>query len=371
MLFLLCGCAPLLLLGCDIGPWDLLRDGEYEPREYGRGWLRKMSLSVAIDVAETLHDVPMLITLTPDRFSYDLVKEDGSDLGFYKSDGVTPMAFELEEWNPEGRSLLWVTLPELPAEGAAESFWLFYSSGINAATDSVEDVWPDDYRGVWHYSGVSDEILHDSTRNRNDWNSSSGELFAGTSPDNPLGGGFFLDNKISATLPINATLLSLPSLTLSMWVLIESRTVGVPLEISPIRLRIPELSPQTSSTILQIEAENKKGWIVRSLEWEKGSWHNLVIAWNEPLEQDSLSVYVDGKLHNGEGSFINKPSEEIDPFSDDGVIGRTEKGLGVVGAIDELRISNKARAAEWIRVQHLIQSGAPDLVTYGEEIELR
>ena len=63
---------------------------------------------------ETLRDFPALIKI-PDGlagFDYAEAAENGQDIAFYGEDG-RPLAHEIDTWNPEGDSYIWVKVPEL------------------------------------------------------------------------------------------------------------------------------------------------------------------------------------------------------------------------------------------------------------------
>ncbi len=65
--------------------------------------------------AETLTDFPALIKI-PDGltgFDYKEATVDGSDLAFFGTDGK-PLACEIDTWDPEGASYVWVRVPNLP-----------------------------------------------------------------------------------------------------------------------------------------------------------------------------------------------------------------------------------------------------------------
>ena len=64
--------------------------------------------------AETLKDFPALVKI-PDGltgFDYKDATVDGSDLAFFGADGQ-PLACEIDTWDPEGDSYVWVRVPEV------------------------------------------------------------------------------------------------------------------------------------------------------------------------------------------------------------------------------------------------------------------
>ncbi|HIQ02812.1 MAG TPA: DUF2341 domain-containing protein [Desulfurococcales archaeon] len=55
------------------------------------------------------------VELTLENFDYSKVRIDGGDLRFTDSDGVTLLPYWIEKWNPGGTSIIWVKIPEIPA----------------------------------------------------------------------------------------------------------------------------------------------------------------------------------------------------------------------------------------------------------------
>lgn len=60
----------------------------------------------------TLTGFPVLVRLSPElnEFKYSKCKSDGSDVRFADSDGNL-LASEIDSWNPNGTSLVWVKVP--------------------------------------------------------------------------------------------------------------------------------------------------------------------------------------------------------------------------------------------------------------------
>src|SRR2546430_8090714 len=61
--------------------------------------------------AEALLDFPVLVALDATRIDYGAVQPGGGDLRFNDPDG-TPLAFEIQTWNPAGRSAIWGRVPQ-------------------------------------------------------------------------------------------------------------------------------------------------------------------------------------------------------------------------------------------------------------------
>ena len=100
--------------------------------------------------SETLADFPVLVTLAegvPSGFSYDDCAEDGADLRFADEGGAT-LFHEIETWDPDGTSYVWVKVPSL--SGMSTVLNLFYGADTNtlSAVDPT-GVWTR-YAAVFH-----------------------------------------------------------------------------------------------------------------------------------------------------------------------------------------------------------------------------
>ena len=102
---------------------------------------------------ETLVNFPVLVDLSTNLpgFSYrQFASASGGDLRFADSSGVTPIPFEIDEWNTNGTSYVWVCVPSLSS--ASNFIWAYW--GNPAATNvpaccTNGAVWPG-YDLVWH-----------------------------------------------------------------------------------------------------------------------------------------------------------------------------------------------------------------------------
>jgi uncharacterized repeat protein (TIGR02543 family) len=116
--------------------------------------------------AVALTNVPTLVRLSTaiDGFDYnDFVSPtNGADLSFLDENG-TALPHEIDEWNTNGVSLVWVRLPELRQGTRFTAVW-GGNSLIPDAADRIaarQAVWAD-YAGVWHMNEPNG-IAYDST----------------------------------------------------------------------------------------------------------------------------------------------------------------------------------------------------------------
>ena len=116
-----------------------------------------VSFTVTKDVAgATDAAMPVLVKLVenaPIGFSY--ADCDPSSMGFFDAD-LTQLPFEVDTWNPQGESLVWVK-SKLAQDTV---IWLCYG-GTPAEANDPSAVW-EGYTGVWHLNGLATDTTEHS-----------------------------------------------------------------------------------------------------------------------------------------------------------------------------------------------------------------
>ena len=110
---------------------------------------------------ETLKDFPALIKI-PDGLvglDYADTAENGCGIAFFDADGK-PLAHEIDTWNPEGDSYIWVRVPELTKSTTITAKWGTHTK--KATRVKQQDVWNEDYLAVWHFSKFRDYVTLDA-----------------------------------------------------------------------------------------------------------------------------------------------------------------------------------------------------------------
>lgn len=130
--------------------------GAFSERTTGTGWYaaddwshRRAVTIPAGSVDGDLADLPVLVSLT-DAGMVGQVQDDGSDLRFTAADGSTPLAHDLERWDPAtGELLAWV---EVPTVAAASSTTVLLHWGATDAPAQADGpaTWSNGFDGVWH-----------------------------------------------------------------------------------------------------------------------------------------------------------------------------------------------------------------------------
>ncbi len=109
----------------------------------------------------TLENYPLLVRLSPARisgFSYADCAAGGADISFTLPDG-TLLPHEIDTWNTDGDSLVWVSLPAMARNARFFVRWKDSAPPANAPTA----VWSRaGYRAVWHLGEASGAAIDSS-----------------------------------------------------------------------------------------------------------------------------------------------------------------------------------------------------------------
>jgi len=162
--------------------------------------------------SETLSNLPVLVILNESLadFSYgEFASSTGGDLWFRNSNETSLLNYEIEEWDTDGDSYVWVQVPEI--SGTNTYIWAYWGNEDETnppASTTNGAVWSSGYAGVWHLNDTGD--FADSTANNNDGTNNGSTNVAGRAAG---GQGFSGDDWICA----GATGLNAHEGTVSAW----------------------------------------------------------------------------------------------------------------------------------------------------------
>ena len=137
----------------DIGAVSL-RDSTapYPEWKYSRKlWLN--TTPSGADVAQDVHDFPLLVRLDATMIDFSQAQPSGADLRFTKGDGRKPLAYEIERWDAAAKlAEIWVRVDTVRGNSAEKFIHMHW--GNPAAKDSSDGAAVFDtslgYAGVWH-----------------------------------------------------------------------------------------------------------------------------------------------------------------------------------------------------------------------------
>ncbi|NLB55965.1 MAG: DUF2341 domain-containing protein [Lentisphaerae bacterium] len=327
-------------------------------------WSKRMPITFSGYPAEkeTLINFPALIILEETDagvgFSYDdFLSPPYGDLRFAGSDGVTPLDFEVESWNLNGKSFIWVKIPELTKDTKIYALWKKAGVG-NPPCTSDGSVWSEDFAGVWHMNQID---ALDSTAN--ELHSDAYGFVSIT--DGMIGAAEEFDGNTAYLNVASSSLLEPDAVTFSMWI----KATGVGSHSDNVILLSKGRDPGAASygywynqiTGLITARFGTAGTLSSQTVVPLDEWIYVVGTFGS----DRRCYYRDGVLA---ASATTTKLIEYDIGDRDLHIG--DWGYSIYtrrfkGVIDEVRISSVARSADWILACWENQGFNSDFVDYG------
>ncbi|MBR2940635.1 MAG: DUF2341 domain-containing protein, partial [Kiritimatiellae bacterium] len=133
---------------------NLERVGDFARR------LRVTPNGSAVAAGEDYADVPVLLRLSTSiaGFDYSQFRQNGQDM-MILDEAANELPFEIESWNPEGESLVWVKVKNFTS---ATKLTVYYGADAANEANDPKDVWSA-YAGVWHLDETEGTTVADAT----------------------------------------------------------------------------------------------------------------------------------------------------------------------------------------------------------------
>ena len=369
-----------------------LSEGENDWKMYSHKFT--VSFENAFSDETTLQDFPVLVKISEENvigFDYDdCLRPNGGDLRFADADGNL-LASEVDVWNVNGTSLVWVKVPSL---NASTKITAHYGRTGLCPPSNPSQVWDAGYKAVYHMNGSivnvpdSTSAAGDLQHWRSGWFNSSkvnvafADGIAGTAAEF----GVYSD-KIGclATTSPSCMVTNEPACTVETWfiqddhdpadatgtylireVLNNSSTVYTQYEL--INSEKPEQNGQIGTFVKGTTASCwMNGYSSGLLPPTKGAWHYQVTLYDS----------ADGKFANIlDCSKMKSGKYNVGPFYYDAssadyfYVGASQSSAkSWPGKIDEVRISKVARSDAWINATYDTIANNATFTTYGEVIE--
>lgn len=209
---LICVCPAVL--GCGNMVTRFLATHDAIGKTAASQWAKKRVLTINNATIGVLTDFPLPVFLDASRINYSLCQAAGHDLRFFDADGVTPLSYEIENWNAGGVSLIWIRVPQIDAGSTSDRIVMVYGNPTSSPASNSSAVWPSEYKGVYHMVNGND-----STTNANHATVISNVTY---STSGSLGGRGFFDAALTPHVTIPTSGLTLAQGTVEA--VVEMRT---------------------------------------------------------------------------------------------------------------------------------------------------
>ena len=312
---------------------------------------------------ETLENWPALVRLDElgiPGFEYDtFASTNGHDLRIGNADLTRVLNFEIDRWDTNGESCVWVQVPELPAGGT--NVWLYWGNPSDASLPSYAtdgSTWASGHEGVWHM-GQTNAL--DSTANARNGTASGAPVtqtgYIGEAVNFAEGNGDLVTISGYTGIPGSA------ARTISSWIKTADGDASVLSWGTDAAGQKWVFRTQTSNgSNGAIRVEVNSGYNVGTTAVTNDQWHYVVATFADdgtPNAQDVL-LYVDGAA-DGSSAALSQPINTAGAW--DVRIGAGNQPFN--GQIDEARICSAARSADWIMASYSNQVVGTAFNAYG------
>lgn len=296
---------------------------------------------------EPLLNFPTLVNLSTNLpgFSYSqFASPTGGDLRFTDSGGFMPIPHEIDEWNTNGTSEVWVNVPLLSSNN--NFIWAYWGNPANTnppAYTTNGTVWPN-HDLVYHLKETTFPYV-DSTQQH--------PALSGAAPGSTtgvIGHGSLFDGSSQY---LNSGTVNLgPAFTLSAWVKVDLaatniqtiwankpsgwNSAGFALYINTYNTSDQRLVLETGDGVNGMNATTVSNVVT------PGQWHRVTAVVDE--NSSTAHLYVDGidytQSSTFDGAFPNQAGINLGRF--------TNSTFLFKGAMDEVRIEAGTRSSNWV-----------------------
>ena len=336
-------------------------------------WDYKASLTFSgYSGTETLTNFPVLVNLASfSGFAYSQVSDAaGGDLRFADANGAE-LNFEIESWNPSGDTFVWVQVPTLTNNAAITAYWGNAAATLPAyATDG--STWSNGYVAVYHFPetsgtcGDSSPQANTLTAKGNTALGSAGKV--GLSPRLPDGNNDWLEAADHNSLE------GMGQLTLEAWIYDEQNDANARAIIS----KRTGSGSQISFYLFKFTNRNISFYLGNSggtagLGGEftgtttgANQWYHVAATYDKDLATNRMKVFLDGVYKSAK----NEASGNVTATTSALRLGilNADYGNAWKGKLDEVRIANVARSADWLAATHKTIADNAGFADYGDMV---
>ncbi len=296
---------------------------------------------------------------------------NGYDITFTSDQaGNSLLPFERESWNATtGASVFWVQVPTVSHSTDTVIYLHYGNSSITTDQSNKTGTWDSNFKAVWHLdesgNGTSGEY-EDSTSNGN--NATGGNGSSSQTPSRTTGlisyGQSFTGS--SNQWIVNTATSNLPAIngnqTVSFWYNESNPSSNqIIFDLQDSTYTHANRFEFCGGTNLGVYGNSGCGTMqVTAADPSNSTWHLLTYTWNGTTNR----LYFDGTQQATSSTSPDSSTTGIATFGAFYSAGHIGSNGVYTGLLDEVRISNTVRSADWIKTEYNNQN-APDKATYG------
>ncbi|WP_323161423.1 DUF2341 domain-containing protein [Pseudomonas fluorescens] len=304
-------------------------------------------------INQALGRTALLVRLHTGNFTFDGVKEDGSDLRFVAADDKTVLNHQIESFDAlMGMALIWVDVPNVEG-GQRQDIWMYYGNQKAPATGNGQLTFDPNYTALYHFDGATGTPAKDTTAYGNTAQSATGAAIDGVVGRALQFSGQPLLLPASPSLQHNAG----SAFTFSAWLRLDQAN-GEQLILAR-REGANSLLVGVSQGVPFVEIDGQRAVATQPLN--PGQWQHVALT----AEGAKVTLYINGR----EGAALAQAMPAFNSVMAIGADLHDGPFQPFVGAIDELRLSKVARPAPLLLADATSQGAESKLVAYGVDEE--
>ncbi|WP_350569918.1 DUF2341 domain-containing protein [Pseudomonas sp. H26/SER47-MNA-CIBAN-0231] len=304
-------------------------------------------------INQALGRTALLVRLHTGNFTFDGVKEDGSDLRFVAADDKTVLNHQIESFDAlMGMALIWVDVPNVEG-GQRQDIWMYYGNQKAPATGNGQLTFDPNYTALYQFDGATGTPAKDTTAYGNTAQSATGTAIDGVVGRALQFSGQPLLLPASPSLQHNAG----SAFTVSAWLRLDQAS-GEQLILAR-REGTQSLLVGVSQGLPFVEIDGQRAAATQALA--PAQWQHVALT----AEGSKVTLYINGR----ESAAL---AQAMPAFNSVMAIGADlQEGAfqPFAGAIDELRLSKVARPAALLLADATSQGAESKLVAYGVDEE--
>ena len=344
---------------------------------YNDSWeyRKKITTSLNTVISSDLTNFPYLVSFTDSDFT-KTTESDGTDIVFTASDGTTELAYEIERFDQTtGEVIAWVKIPTVSASETTD-IYIYYKG---TASSSSSSVWDSNYKLVYHLNqsstGTENEFVDASSTGNDGTGGGEGaktndtdriptrveaKIGYGQSFDGPTQTAFNTEGSGDFIWANGVSSWPTDDVTVEFWLNAETDAENVDMaDVFGYRGG----GKNNELGLFKIESLNlhvrDKAILDSSVDAATSDWTHIVAVYDSgapKIYQDGVLVASSSDTRNGpraNGNFVL--SGEIDSS--------TRVNNELVGDIDEFRISDTVRSADWVAASYATQNDSSTYLT--------
>jgi biopolymer transport protein ExbB len=304
-------------------------------------------------INQALGRTALLVRLHTGNFTFDGVKEDGSDLRFVAADDKTVLNHQIESFDAlMGMALIWVDVPNVEG-GQRQDIWMYYGNQKAPATGNGQLTFDPNYTALYHFDGATGTPAKDTTAYGNTAQSATGAAIDGVVGRALQFSGQPLLLPASPSLQHNAG----SAFTFSAWLRLDQAN-GEQLILAR-REGANSLLVGANQGVPFVEIDGQRAVATQALN--PGQWQHVALT----AEGAKVTLFINGR----EAATLAQAMPAFNSVMAIGADLHEGPFQPLVGAIDELRLSKVSRPAALLLADATSQGAESKLVAYGVDEE--